>query len=608
MGVSNISDPTGTKLFIAFAGKHRMRLLKADVGDAYAKARRKRAVGYMWMCKTILELDADGMEMVYKLMTPLWGEQEAGFEWDEELHETLTQLGWSQVPGIPALYVINKGKVRARLIKIVDDVLIAEDGDDLETAMATVRELRKKYDDQVTYEADPTAFAGFKIERGPNRDWLTLSQPQKVIDAAKTHAPWLREGSAGEDTPTGTALQQRLDALHMEPLAAGAKPTKAGKMAQAAIGSIKYVEQGVMPKLSVGTHRLSSVMSNPPDDALPCARGVIAEAHKELDAGVTYYASQCEPKRAVEGGRLDMALEDGAPSELEASADASTCYPRIVHGALMTYAGAGVYHKTKKIGVTIKDVYVDGEMVKDIFEAELVGTVHVSQEALYARRYLRAMGETFDKPTRVLTDSLSGARVLNNVRAASRSRPVLWRCAVVQAAVRDGELEILHVADENNPADFLTKWLSLAKTIASDKYARGAYHARSETAATLEVQVTDVQQCEDGDWDDDEAAKWHIIDECRMVHLRHNAARLIQLTWRIAKLQKRVQPPTDGPPSHEHTWRNIGPQCASCDNPFSYVCIGCGAQWCPCYGYRCPRYGPAVPGPAPLDAAEAGLR
>ena len=323
---------------------------------------------------------------------------------------------------------------------------------------------------------------------------------------------------------------------------------------------------------------------------------------------MTYYASQREPKRAVEGGGLTMALEDGAPSELEASADASTCYPRIVHGALMTYAGAGVYHKTKKIGVTIKDVYVDGEMVKDIFEAELVGTVHVSQEALYARRYLRAMGEAFDKPTRVLTDSLSGARVLNNVRAASRSRPVLWRCAVVQAAVRDGELEILHVADENNPADFLTKWLPLAKTIASDKYARGAYHARSETAATLEVQVTDVQQCEDGDWDDDEATRWQIIDECRMMHLRHNSARLIQLAWRIATLQKSVQPPADGPPSHEHTWRNLGPQCAYCDNPFSYVCIGCGAQWCPCYGYRCPRYGPAVPGPAPLDAAEAGLR
>ena len=75
----------------------------------------------------------------------------------------------------------------------------------------------------------------------------------------------------------------------------------------------------------------------------------------------------------------------------------------------------------------------------------------------------------------VLTDSLSGSRLCEQRRARGRC----CGCVVVQAAVRAGELEFLHVADENNPADVLTKWLSLAKTMASDKYAVGISKAGS---------------------------------------------------------------------------------------------------------------------------------
>jgi hypothetical protein len=485
-GVSDIADPTSLKLFFGFAAKHKMRLLKADIGDAYAKARRKRAPGYMRMCQTIMELDADGMEMVYELLTPLWGEQEAGFEWDEELHNTLTELGWSQVPGIPALYIFDAADgTRARLVKIVDDLLIAEDGADLRTARATVQALKAKYDQQVTFEEDPTAFAGYKVEYGPDRAWIKLSQQQKIIDAATTHAPWLRgTGERPADIPQGAQLQQRLDALQLEPLATGQKPAACGKRAQAGIGSMKYIEQGVMPVQSVKVHRLSSVMSNPPDDALPCVQAVVEQAHAQLDEGITFYAQQRAPKRTVTDGRLHLDLAEGAPSELEAAADGSSAFPRLVMGMLLTFAGASVLHKTKKVGVVIREEVVAGDMVKDIFELELVATVAVCQELSFARRFLRAMGEKFDAPTRVLTDSLSGARILNNVKSASRSRAVLWRCAVVQAMAREGEVEVVYVPDACNPSDFLTKWVPAAKEAISDAYTRGKPHGASGDEAT----------------------------------------------------------------------------------------------------------------------------
>ena len=41
------------------------------------------------MPDTCKEYDADGCPMVLKFVTPVWGETEAGFEWDCELHNAL---------------------------------------------------------------------------------------------------------------------------------------------------------------------------------------------------------------------------------------------------------------------------------------------------------------------------------------------------------------------------------------------------------------------------------------------------------------------------------------------------------------------------------------
>ena len=211
-------------------------------------------------------------------------------------------------------------------------------------------------------------------------------------------------------------------------------------------------------------------MSNPPDKALPCARSVIADAYKRMDRGITYRAVIKEPRRVVKNGHLDMSMAEGAPSVLESAADASTAFPRLLMGMHMTHAGAEVLHKTKKIGCKVNVT------AKDIFEAELLATIVIAQETIYARHYLKAMGEEFDAPTRILTDSLSGALVLNSAKSVGRSRPFLWRCAVVQELAQQGIIEIVHVDDEENPADYMTKWLAQAKVQKSARYSRGEAH------------------------------------------------------------------------------------------------------------------------------------
>ena len=97
-------------------------------------------------------------------------------------------------------------------------------------------------------------------------------------------------------------------------------------------------------------------------------------------------------------------------------------------------------------------------------------------EVVYARNFLKAMGEVFHRPTRVLTDSLSGALVLNSSKSVGRSRAFLWRCAVVIELCQQGVIEIVHVDDEQNPADYLTKWVPQTKVRRSARYGRGEAH------------------------------------------------------------------------------------------------------------------------------------
>ena len=84
--------------------------------------------------------------------------------------------------------------------------------------------------------------------------------------------------------------------------------------------------------------------------------------------------------------------------------------------------------------------------------------------------------QVFVAPTRILTDSLSGARVAANIKSAARARPMLWRCAVMHEMARKGAIEVVHVGDEHNPSDYLTKWLKKEKVERSVCYSSGAAH------------------------------------------------------------------------------------------------------------------------------------
>ena len=107
------------------------------------------------------------------------------------------------------------------------------------------------------------------------------------------------------------------------------------------------------------------------------------------------------------------------------------------------------------------------------FEGEAVASVKASELVEYARIVEHGLGITPDKPTVLMTDNLSNQKVAAAAKAAANSKHFLIRMTCLHRRAADGEVTVLWVADPENPADFLTKWIPATKFEASVKYAMG---------------------------------------------------------------------------------------------------------------------------------------
>ena len=466
-GTCNIVDDFTLKLMFGDMALRDRHFAKCDIGDAYTKATRDRAPGYMYLPDTCKEYDADGCPMVLKFVTPVWGETEAGFEWDCELHHALREIGWRQCEGVPAMYYFDKlnddGTTSdCRLVKIVDDLGFSESDANQSITKATIAALKTRYAGQVTSDLSPTSFAGYKVivTRATSGTTVELSQSQKIVEAMRKYMPESLDNGVPDDILSGTALTKFLEELAM-PSVKPAVLSKGQKTTQQITGDLKYFERGSQPRLSRMVHRLSCCMSCPPSDGLLAARSVLHYAYVNRADCLTFGKTGVVRPLPVDG-RLTSILSNGAPDELEFSADASTS-PHDIYSVMATYAGASVLHKTKKIGIKVSSTH----------DAENVATVKASEDAVYGRIVLQALGVPAAAPTLLLTDNLANQKVSQNAQSATRSRYFLIRSACLHQRIADGEVSVVHVPDPENPSDYLTKFIGAEKTASSIAYSIG---------------------------------------------------------------------------------------------------------------------------------------
>ena len=171
------------------------------------------------------------------------------------------------------------------MITIVDDFLIKEHG--REVSHATLRILKEKFK-ELAVQDEPESFAGYKVVRDRTRRTLTLSMPQKIIEAARAHLPDIFDPEVKVDVVKGKRLMNLADGLALDPKARESKKLDVTQKAtQSIIGSLKFIER-IMPEISLPLHRLSCVMSAPPHEALDVAKGVLHYAYLHKDNSISY--------------------------------------------------------------------------------------------------------------------------------------------------------------------------------------------------------------------------------------------------------------------------------------------------------------------------------
>ena len=467
-----IDEMTLNMLLADTAGRRRT-LTKGDVGNAYAKAERRRPTGYMEIPTSLRGeedmCDERGEPLIIELHTPIWGEVEAGFEWHDEFHCDLVNWGWTPCEGVPALY--HHGD--ARLGTIVDDFLVSEDSAGGEIAERTLALMRAKYGD-VTSELHPTSFYGCKLEYGADGS-ITISLPQKIVEAVREHVPALLDGKTPKQLGllTGIKLQQALDSLELGPPRKACADTTS---TQSVTGSLKFCER-VHTRFKLSVHRLSCVQAAPTDPAAAklAAISVLAVAYDHRHEGRTWRPHTASAPRLLSGNIhvniFDMA--DGAPSSLEAHGDFSNG-PRQIIGELVTFNGAVVAASTK----TLKSV------ATSTMQGELGATSRVMHLADYGRTVAQALGVPQLDPTFIGTDNEAHLLVATHTGSAKTARHLLCRYHEIVQAVQRGTFVLGHVPDAQQPADHLTKWVSKDKLEQSVAYANGW---RASIAGVIEM-------------------------------------------------------------------------------------------------------------------------
>ena len=364
-------------------------------------------------------------------------------------------------------------KTDCRMVTVTDDFMLSEHHASRgKVTSGILANLRAEFG-EVTFQAEPTSFAGMRIARarpdvrgelGTGR--LTLSMERKIDEAVREHLPALLDGeSLGFEVLKGGAFQKAADGMRLvKPVPA--KLSADQKQVQRIIGSLKFPEK-VMPRLAVALHRLSTVMSSPPPDALLVAKSLLVHAYGRRTDGLTYGGvGLTEP--VLQGGisaRID--LDAAAASGLMATADATWGGDLLVAGGgdtystLLTYNGAKVLSETKKIGL----------IVDSSFEAEAIATAKVGERVEYARAVLRALGVSLATPTFVGTDNKASALIGSGQGMPGRSKHCVRRYLAFLQRVASKVVALFHIPDEDNPADFLTKWLGRKKLEMSVAYA-----------------------------------------------------------------------------------------------------------------------------------------
>lgn len=414
---------------LAVTSANNLSLRSVDVSTAFLHAEIDTADLHIRL-PPALSRDDQGNALVGLLRKGIYGLKQAGYLWYHHFSDFLLELGFQRAESDPCLFYRDSPNGAEWMLVYVDDCLIItrtnEAGDNI------VKEIRSQF--KITDDGRPSQFLGMNLSF--NNEQTTLSLTKYISELAEEFGmtnsnPVTTPMVAGLNLSTADAAQTEEERLAV-----------ANGGYQRLVGSLNWASSTCRPDISFAVAQLARFIPNAGMKHLKAARRVLRYLWTTRKVGLVFGPTENTPMPTVHGIYVDAFTDADLANDVDTR--------KSISGVLVRINGTAVCWASKRQSLTALSTA----------ESELYAAMETTKWTLFLRHLLTDFG--IEVPTTsVYTDSAVLVAMTLNRNVTVRTRHLDTRRHRLHDHTNLGDIQLIHLPGTENPADALTKSLSI---------------------------------------------------------------------------------------------------------------------------------------------------
>ena len=413
---------TTIRLVLKIVAAENLHLEQLDVKTAFLHGDLEEEL-YMRQPEGFIK--EDKKKLVCRLKKSLYGLKQAPRQWYKKFDSFMSSHGFTRCQADHCCYFKKFDNNFIILLLYVDDMLVA--GSDMQEIVNLKQKLSKQFEMKDLGAAKQ--ILGMRIRRDTNSRTLLLSQDKYI---SKVLSRFNMQNAKVVSTPLGVhfRLPKEQSPKTEEERAYMAKVPYAS-----AIGSLMYVMVCTRPDIAQAVGAVSRYMNNP------------GKLHWEAVKWILRYLRGTTGKAlCFKGG--DTILTGYVDADLAGNVDIR----RSTTGYVYTLGGTAV-----SWGSQLQKI-----VALSTTEAEYVAVTEASKEMVWLQSFLEELGKKQEDNV-LYCDSQSAIHLAKNPSFHSRTKHIQLRYHFIRSLLEDGILKLEKISGAQNPADMLTKTVTIDK-------------------------------------------------------------------------------------------------------------------------------------------------
>ena len=413
---------TTIRLVLKIVAAENLHLEQLDVKTAFLHGDLEEEL-YMRQPEGFIK--EDRKNLVCRLKKSLYGLKQAPRQWYKKFDSFMSSHGFTRCQADHCCYFKKIDNNFIILLLYVDDMLVA--GSNMQEIVNLKLRLSKQFEMKDLGAAKQ--ILGMRIKRDTNSRTLLLSQ-DKYIN--KVLSRFNMQNAKVVSTPLGVhfRLSKEQSPKTEEEHAYMAKVPYASS-----IGSLMYVMVCTRPDIAQAVGAVSRYMNNP------------GKLHWEAVKWILRYLRGTTSKAlCFKGG--DMVLTGYVDADLAGNVDIR----RSTTGYVYTLGGTALSWGSQLQKIVALSTY----------EAEYVTVTEASKEMVWLQSFLEELGKKQEDNV-LYCDSQSAIHLAKNPSFHSRTKHIQLRYHFIRSLLEDGILKLEKISGAQNPADMLTKTVTIDK-------------------------------------------------------------------------------------------------------------------------------------------------